>query len=301
MRTLKAAFSAGLLAAFAGAFAACGGAPQQTPTSDPPRDTLPPVSPVAAEPSPGSLALVPPSAIPTELLFFDSESAVFLAVTVDPLDRDYGHVTVAIEGAGVAWSLEPGSITPGTKGGLDYAVDGPGRLDTGALTDPVVGMGYSLSGQIGDTTLAVTLSVAPDLLTASAAITVDGVPYTLETYAPAHDADLVSDAVNAAMVSGDWPSIWHHLDARGRDLFTPERWVALGESWSAAFDSIESAERTGVRYLDQPGVLPARAFADVTVVTATGDRSETWVATQQFVHEHGHWRVKSLGTLEPAH
>lgn len=300
-RILRGAWTAALVAVIA----ACGAgsaAPADEPVGIGPANAnanKPSTFEATAAPTPGQLALVDPATLPRELTFFDHVTGIFVAVVVDPLDRDYGHVTVAIDGAGVAWSLEPGAIET-TSSGLSYNAAGPARLDTGAIPDTLYGPNYMLSGAIEDATLAVDLAVEADLLTAAATIELNGSTYVFNASAPELDAGAVAEVANAALVGGDWQTIWEHLEADGQAKFTPEHWLALGQAFETEFDSIDAAQLVGVRYLVQPGILPFRAFADTTVVTTTNDVSTNWNATQKLVYERGAWRLESMGQMEEA-
>ena len=283
-RTLSIALTAALLAVLS----ACGGGGNSTGTGNEP----------GATPTPGSLGLVDPATLPGELMFFDYTTGVFVSLVVDPLDRDYAHVFVAVDGAGVAWSLEPGTVEPGADGGLAYTIDGPAKLAVGAIPDPVQGPNYAPGGAWEEATLAVSLAVQPDLVTASGTATLNGTVYTFASTPPSNDGGEVAEAVNVALVAGNWHTIWEHLDAAGQAKFTPDHWMQLGTAFESEFDSIDSAEVVGVRYLVQPGILPFRAFADTVVETTTGSVHTTWTATQELIYERGAWRIHSMGQMQ---
>jgi hypothetical protein len=263
-----------------------------------PGSTISPDHEPGATATPGSPVPGDPATFPRELMFFDYTTGLFVSMVVDPLDRDFGHVFVAVDGAGVAWSLEPGRVDLGADGGLTYTADGPGKFAVGAVPDPVQGPNYASAGAWEEATLAVSVIVQPDLMTATGTATVNGTAYTFASQPPSNDGGQVAEEVNAALVTGNWLTIWEHLDAAGQAKFTPDHWGQLGAAFESEFDSIDSAEVLGVRYLVQPGILPFRAFADTIVETTTGDARTTWAATQELVYERGAWRVHSMGQMQ---
>ena len=298
-RTARIAFLATIVATVA----ACGGGAAATPDQS---NSIGPAgstrqahaSPTtAAEPTAAQLALVDPASLPRELTFFDHKTAIFIGVVVDPLDRDYGHVTIAIDGVGVAWSLEPGSIE-NRETSLAYSMSGPARLDRGAMPDTLHGPNFSLSGVIEDATLNVDVAVEQDLVTATATIVLNGTTYVFTAEGPEMNAGAVAETANAALVAGDWQSIWDNLEADGQARFTPEHWIELGKAFESEFDSIDSAELVGVRYLVQPGVLPFRAFVDTIVFTTSNGVQSRWEATEKLIYERGAWRIESMGQMK---